>query len=256
MGWALLLLLVAMGGRSGGSRPGPEPEPEHDQGGGSAGDDTTTQDSAGLADMRAMLARSGLTVDWQTFLMATAGGESNWYSNVGLGPNNHPGRPPWLRPSKASANVQNAEARAAAKAYDRRASMFAGCTWPRDRYVFGSGGWFGMLPTNGLYAFRGTSLVCTDPWAVADPAWSIVMAVDFARRTMQNRNPTSWLALRTGWGWPARTNNAQQQDKVMNKRRGLGYQLDRLGVPRSWAQGKPTPLPPRDPAGLYARLVQ
>jgi hypothetical protein len=242
----LLILAAAMGGRSS--------PPDSDAGtGGSAGTDAGP-DSAGLDQLRQLLARTGLSQDWQTFFQAVAGGESNWNNRVGLGPNDHAGRPPFLNASKASAGMQSAEARAALRAYENRQSLFASCDWPAARYTFGSAGWFGLLPAYGLYAFRGTPLVCADPWDTADPAVSVVMAIDFARRTMQNRNPTSWLALRTGWGWPARTNDPTQQARVMNKTRGLGFQLDRLGIARAWATEKPTPLPARDPVAMLERL--
>lgn len=247
MDWLMLLFAaMAFGGRDG--RPDTP-----DTSGGSAGEDEP-EDQAGQAELRQLLQRAGLSEDWQTFFLATAGGESGWNNLVGLGPNDHPGRPPFFKPSKASEKLQRGEARAAKRAYDNNAKLFRDCPFPADRYTFGSGGYFGLLPAFGLYAFRGTPLICTDPWDVSDPAVSVAMAVDFARRTMLNRNPTSWLALRTGWGNPAKTNDKTRQQKVMDKPRGFGFQLDRLGVPRSFAEGKPTPLPKRNPVELLARL--
>ena len=102
----------------------------------------------GLDELVSIMTGARLPQDWQIFLAAVAWGESRWNSDVGLGPNDHPGRPPWLRPSRESRRLQEAEAKAALGAYRSNLYRLAG-PWPEDRYTWGSGGLFGFLPPTG-----------------------------------------------------------------------------------------------------------
>ena len=196
-------------------------------------------DAAGLDDLEAAMDAAGLPDDWKIFLAATAYGESKWNTDVGLGPNDHPGRPPWMRPSKASAKLQNNEARAACKAYDKNAAKwFANSPWPPARYCFGSGGWFGFLPTYGLISgFKATPelIAQIDPWDVADPLVSLVMALGYARGLMRWKQFAAgggtWLTLRVGWGRPANMSTAQSNAKVRAK---FASHLAEIGVAPSW----------------------
>jgi len=197
---------------------------------------------AGLGDLVAVMDAAQLPEDWQIFLAAVAWGESRWNSDVGLGPNDHPGRPPWLRRSKASAGLQRAEAKAALRAYRHNANRFAGSPWPEDRYTWGSGGYFGMLPAYAVingFAATPQWIPQIDPWDVTDPIVSVVCAVGFARGLMRWRQfkqgGGTWLALRVGWGRPGSMASKGRQNQVRPK---LARALAELGVPESFMYRK------------------
>lgn len=200
-------------------------------------------DAAGLDDLEAAMGAAGLSDDWKIFLAATAYGESKWNTDVGLGPNDHPGRPPWLRPSKASAKLKNNEAKAACKAYNKNAAKwFANSPWPAARYCFGSGGWFGFLPTYGLISgFKATPALVSqiDPWDVTDPLVSLVMALGYARGLMRwkqfKAGGATWLTLRVGWGRPGNMAKAATNAKIRAK---FATHLAELGVDPSWMDRK------------------
>lgn len=149
----------------------------------------------GLAAVRHTAASMGAPLEWQDFFVLVAAGESGFHSDVGLG--SQLNAPLWV-----DMNTSAAEAKAALRAFDRNADEYDGC-WPREAYGFGSGGWFGLLPANGIIAFKGSELRCLHPWTVFDPKISTIMAAWFARRL------TGWsnwdgtvLSLRIGWGTP------------------------------------------------------
>lgn len=203
-------------------------------------------DAAGLEDLEAVMGAAQLPDDWQIFLAAVAYGESKWHTDVGLGPNSHPGRPPWLRPSKASAKAQDAEAKAACKAYDRNADRFANSPYPRARYCFGSGGWFGLLPANAIVSgFKAAPamLAQIDPWDITDPIVSLVMALGYARGLMNwdkfHAGGGTWLAMRVGWGNPSAMAKAPYNTKVAKK---LAAALSQLGVDPSFMYRQPSSL--------------
>lgn len=214
-------------------------------GGGSGGASGEPPDAAGLTDMRAIMDAAALPDDWQIFLAAVAWGESKWHSDVALGPNDHPGRPPWCRRNRESLSLQNAEANAAASIYRSNAHRL-GDRWPAARYSFGSGGWFGLLPAvgviNGFYATPAW-IPEVDPWDVCDPVVSVVMAVGLARgltRWQQfSDGGGTWLALRVGWGRPGSMGSASKQAATRNK---FGEALDALGVSRAFMDRRPSSL--------------
>lgn len=210
--------------------------------GGGSGGSGEPPSSAGLDELRAVMDAAGLPQDWQTFLAATAYGESKWNNDVGLGPNDDPGRPPWLRPSKASEKLQDAEAKAACNAYRKNEDRFAGSPYPKARYCFGSGGFFGFLPVYGIVSgFKATPELIPeiDPWDVTDPIVSVVMAVGFARGLMKwkrfREGGGTWLALRVGWGNPSAMGGARTNDRVREK---FGKHLQQLGVDPSFMDRK------------------
>ena len=218
-------------------------------------------DAAGLGDLEAAMEAARLPEDWKIFLAATSYGESKWNTDVGLGPNNHPGRPPWLRPSKAAAKTQDNEARAACKAYNKNASKwFADSPWPAARYCFGSGGWFGFLPAYGLISgFKATPELVSqiDPWAVTDPLVSLVMALGYARGLMRwkqfKAGGATWLTLRVGWGRPGSMSTAKSNKKVRAK---FAKHLAEIGVPASWMDRKVTNLVDVPKAGYLLSLLE
>ncbi len=226
---ALVGLVAAAGG---GGRASP--------GGASTGEPASP---GGLQELEHIMGAAGLPEDWRIFLAAIAHRESKWHSNVGLGPNDHPGRPPWLRPSKSSARLQRGEAAAACSAYRSNYNRrFRQSPWPEERYCFGSGGYFGMLPAygviNGFYATP-EMIPEVDPWAVADPIPSVVMAVGFARGLMRWRQfqqgGGTFAALAIGWGRPARMRNARTDHK---RRQSFARHLRALGVDPSFMDRK------------------
>ena len=167
--------------------------------------------SHGLSTLQGAMDRVGLGADWQAFLAAKSYGESRWNPRVSLGPNDHPGRPPWAARSKSSSSLQAAEARAARIAYERNLARYEGSPYDPERYQFGSGGLFGLLPSNALATFRGTDLIHQDPWLVFDPESAMVMALGYARGLMRwkqwRNSPQTWLTLAVGWASPGAMDN-------------------------------------------------
>jgi len=95
-----------------------------------------------------------------------------------------------LEKLKRTRRLRAGESRAAEIGYDRRGSYDAS-PYPRDEWVFGSGGYFGQLPSTAFSSFRpGKSghdaLKSGDvhPHDVFDPWRSSVLQADFIRRIM------------------------------------------------------------------------
>jgi hypothetical protein len=156
--------------------------------------------SKGLADLLSAASAMGLPQPWALFFAAVAHHESRWNSAVGRGI--EIGAPPGVK-----INHSTGEAAAAAVAYQRNEHLFSECGHPKSHYLFGSGGWFGMLPGNGLYAFRGTPSICLSPWAVFHPHASIAMAIGYAQRLMRYdafEADRSWINLNRGWAAPSK----------------------------------------------------
>jgi hypothetical protein len=200
----------------------------------------------GYEDLRAVMDAAQLPADWQVFLAATALRESGWHTDVGLGPNDAPGRPPWMRASRASWAAQDNEASAAGKAYDKNVGLFAGSPYPRSRYAFGSGGWFGFLPAYGIISgFKQSPKMIAqiDPWAVCHPLVSVVMAVGFARGLMGWRQfdegGGTWFALRIGWGKPGKMAQTASSPKT---RASFAGHLATVGAAPSFMDRRPSPL--------------
>lgn len=209
--WLIVALLAALAlGTGGGASASVEIPP-------------AAQSNAGKRELWAMLESLPMLDDVQRkFLILVARGESGWNPLVGLG---DPALfPPGTKPNtKASAAAQEGEARAARVAYDRHADYFAGCdAGERAAYSFGSGGWFGMLPANGLWQLRDTPLGCWPPRAVFEPARAITMAVAFARALQGwdgfQANPTVGN-LRAGWGLPTSMGTNVAADRLAKYRR-------------------------------------
>jgi len=204
-------------------------------------------DSAGYNDLLAAMEAADLPDDWQVFLAATAYRESKWHNDVGLGPNDAPGRPPWFRDSKAGPKTQANEAKAACRAYEKNFDKwFRNSPYPAARYCFGSGGWFGLLPAYGVISgFKATPELIPqiDPWDVSDPLVSLVMAIGLARGLMNwqqfEEGGGTWLALRIGWGNPSAMDEAQSK---LDIRKSFGEQLGILDVPPSFMDRRPSPL--------------
>jgi len=210
----------------------------------------------GQAMIRWMAEALGLDPAWSVFFEATALNESGFNPLRGLG---KPSLfPPWAQPSKgASVFSQNNEAKAAVTAYNRNKKTLQKCPWPKTRYTFGSGGLFGILPPNGVMQFRGTEVICIDPWSVFDWGPSLVMAIEMARGLMRRSNFKKlpvYGNLRIGWGVPSKMSNPTAVQNGRTKDRRYADRLSELGYsPTLWDEPV-QPLPPEDPVGMLNYL--
>ena len=192
-------------------------------------------DRAGLNAIRSLGARAGLSEDWIAFFAMTARGESGWNNLVGLGDQA-------LVPEGIKMNRSAAEATAARRAYERNVARYGDCPHPAWMYQFGSGGWFGILPANGLQAFWCTQFQCLSPYAVFEPEASLVMAIGIARR-LQNwsgfqARPT-WINLRLGWGCPSCMGDPE---RIAARRERFEGHARATGLPDGWLDRPVTPL--------------
>jgi hypothetical protein len=198
--------------------------------------------AAGLSGLRVFSTAAGLDKDWQDFLQIVAYGESRGHNDVGLG--TAVGAPPWAR-----MNRSKSEAKAAAIRYDAHEARYARC-WARVVYVFGSGGFFAMLPASAMAVFADTELECMHPWAVFDPAPSLVMAMGYADRLMRwdgYADEPTFLNLRVGWGNPSKMGDAAT---LAEKRKKFSDHAQAIGLPPSLLDRRPSRLD-FDPVALF-----
>ena len=96
-------------------------------------------------------------------------------------------------------NTSRSEAASAARGYDRNLERYGNSGFPRSRYVWGSGGWFGLLPSTAL-ADRAWNN--TDPLLVRDRVASVVLLAALAQRVVRNHfsnipaEHRNWLTIR------------------------------------------------------------
>lgn len=209
--------------------------------------------------IRDMAEAAGLDPTWAMFLEATAKNESGFKILVGLGKPEL--FPEWAQPNlNASKRVQDNEAAAAARAYERNQARLSKCPFPKSRYAFGSGGLFAMLPANAiLNAFKNTELECMDPWEIFDPVVSFVCAISFAQGLMNwkgyKANPVLGN-LRVGWGNPSKMGDPAAMEKSRTKTRGFASRLEELGYGRDRWSTPAVPLTGWDPVAAYYYLKQ
>jgi len=227
-----MLLMKSDGDDEGGSMPSPGGE--------------------GQETIRALAQAAGLDQSWTTFLEAAAAGESGFNNLVARGIQN--GAPDW-----AKIVVRQHDADKAKIAYDRNKEKYEDCGWSAARYSFGSGGWWQMLPANGVAAFWDTSEECIDPWAVFDPGPSLVMMISYAKRITRYskfKSEPTWGNLRVGMrsvSYLGREDELERQRTGKNK---LGDRLEQLGYSRSFVDQQVTSLPNFDPVQLLRTLEQ
>lgn len=228
-------------------------------GGGGSAPKGTAISRAGFKKIRELASLSGLSEDWQNFFIFVAYGESGGNNLVGLG--NPALYPPWTVTNRrwiekgrpALTNAQRNEAKAAARGYDNAPQIQC---WDRTAYVFGSGGWFGFLPSTALSNVKNSPLRCQHPYTIFDPGASMVYAMAFARNLQgweqwQN-GPRTVLSLRAGWGWPAKMGDAAY---LTAKRAKYAKQLNKIGLPASFLDKKlPRMGKISDPAALVRFL--
>lgn len=199
----------------------------------------------GLSDVRQKAIIVGASKEWQDFFILVAQGESGGNTSVGLGVQTD--APPW-----AHMNYSTAEAKAAARAYDRNKKHYVGC-WPKQAYGFGSGGWFGLLPANGIIAFKDDSeLRCLHPWSVFDAPTAMVMAAWFARRLQGWSNwDGTVLSLRVGWGAPEKMGDVSYLEQ---KRAKFEEDCRQVGLPESFLDHKLTRWKPDPATELFNKI--
>lgn len=151
---------------------------------------------SGRVDVRALARSVGAPDPWVDFFDFCFWGESRHRPDVGLGV--QLGAPSWV-----DMNKSGAEAKASATTYDKN-PWLSPC-WPRENYVFGSGGLGAMFPASALAAFRHSPKYrCAHPWSIFDPKAQMIYAAWFARRLQGWKNWTGTaLSLRIGWGNPS-----------------------------------------------------
>lgn len=132
------------------------------------------------------------------------------------------------RGNNLAANRSASEADAACRGYERnKDGMFKNNPYPASDWCWGSGGWFGLLPSTGLSA---SGFHNENPMLVFDPAASIAMFADMVNRIVKGQwsklpeSERNWLAIRrfmasntVGLDW--------REEKILN--------TDTDGIPRS-----------------------
>lgn len=99
----------------------------------------------------------------------------------------------------SAANRSPSEADAACRGYHNNATRFANNPHPAADWCWGSGGYFGFLPSTALSA---QGFHNQDPYLVFDPAASVAMLADFVRRVYRGHfhklpyDEQNWLAMR------------------------------------------------------------
>lgn len=82
-----------------------------------------------------------------------------------------------------------------------------------------------------------------DPWAVADPLVSLVMAIGYARGLRKWRafaeGGSTWQALRIGWAAPSKMANAAGPNKMRPK---FAEALETIGIGAAYMDQQVTPL--------------
>jgi len=237
MGIGVIVLLLVALASGGPKRDRGTPPPEYD--------------GRGLQLVRELGTRGGMTREQIDFLSFVAYGESGLQANRGLGiPSMFPaGTSP---NTKASAALQNAEARAAERAYDHNEGWLEKCGHPESHYAFGSGGLFAFLPVYALAQFKGTPMECASPYEVFDPAFAMAAAYGFARGLTQRSGYMGTVAsLRAGWGLPSAMDNVERINSKSPKWR---RHLRAIGLPESWLMQKAPAFPRRDLVELYQSM--
>lgn len=190
--------------------------------------------------LRCALATAVLTDDWLRFFDQTAHRESRFNTRA--------------------ANRSASEAAAARRGAERWPELVAASGYPLDAWSFGSGGWFGFLPSSALiegkrktFRFPLDFVREVGPNGVFDPGVGVASAIAYARGLTQWPNfQGSWASLNVGWGNPSRMG---QPDAIAESARKLEDRAAKLGWPRGWAMDKVPALPARS-AREYEALAR
>ncbi|MCH9686029.1 MAG: hypothetical protein K0V04_31630 [Deltaproteobacteria bacterium] len=175
-----------------------------------------------VAAVRGLAAEAGLPDAWGDFFALVAWRESKGNPNA--------------------VNDSALEAGHATTAFERNRARYAGCGHPDSAYTFGSAGWFGILPANGLVQL-GEAFECLPPDSMFNPRIALAIAVGFARGLMNwdgFRHVPTWLNLRAMWGLPAKGGDSPRLAAV---RSPFSEDAADVGLPASWLDQRPPPLP-------------
>jgi hypothetical protein len=178
IGWIVLaIVLVAARATAGTDRPTNRPEDRPVE---------PLPDPEPEGGLSEALAAAGVTGDLAIFFRAVAYTES--------------------RGRRTARNTTASEAKAALKGYTRLAQQ-GPLPFPADRYTWGSGGWFGLLPSSAVSGARDM-----DPleavFGERDHTQPIRAAIRYARRlqgwNQWKASPRDWATLRRGWALPTK----------------------------------------------------
>lgn len=149
---------------------------------------------------------AGALPGFAAFATAAAQGESRGNNLTGLGESQ--GILPSNVELNSGTNLSQREADASCAGWEgaRSRGFYQNNTYDWRYWCFGSGGWFGLLPSTGLSA-GGTQGPFADasPFVVFDPIPSMVMMADFVKRVVKGPSfqnlpygEQTWLAVRRG----------------------------------------------------------
>ena len=195
------------------------------------------------ARLRCAVAAAGVDDAWLRFMEQTAHRESRF--------------------SPRAANTSTGEAAAARRGAGRWRELIATAGYPHAAWEFGSGGWYGFLPSSAFIDGRTASFRYplafvreVGPNGVHQMGVSVASALAYAKGLTRWPNfKGSWASLNVGWGNPGRMGNPEA---IAESARKLEDRAAQLGWPRGWAMDPVTPLPSRSPAELVtlARAAQ
>lgn len=152
------------------------------------------------------------------------------------------------RGNSQAMNDSPSERGAACRGYERQADgKFRDNPYPKADWCWGSGGWFGLLPSTGLGAPGFENL---DPLLVLDAEAQVAMYADFVRRVVQNNwneipeEHRNWLTVRrfaagrtVGFDWNEERVLSSDRDGVPRARKvrlKFARSLRAMGIPESF----------------------
>lgn len=131
-------------------------------------------------------------------------------------------------------NDSPSEAAAALRLFEGAQSRgwFQETTYDAEKFGFGSGGWFGLMPATGLIAggSRGP-FVNADPRIVTNPVESVVMVADFCVRIFRKYQAKDWLAVRRAMAALSLVNDSvERNERSIHVRERFEVGLEKAGV--------------------------
>lgn len=240
---ALGLAAVAGASSSAQAKPAPTPQPTPGGSGGvrpPKGSGTKRDYQAVAANARKLaqiLGYSDKTAQWfERFAMVQSWSES--------------------RGNFAAANETASEKAAARRAYDGQLEVYGDRFQPIADSApaaaffeeFGSGGWFGLIPSYGLHAFTGEAAIGdVHPYDVFDPWRSTVMMAAFAERLTNRSNfrqlspaDKNAYALKRGFAAGSLIDNVSGHPRGDISNKHVDQAVAALGIPEGW---KRQPIP-------------
>ena len=159
--------------------------------------------------------------------------------------------PWWAEPRNAPREAQVAESNAAGRGYDYNAKSYGESPFPREMWVFGSGGPYGLLPSTALGPWRHTDVMRrgqVTPYDIFNPWRSTVFFVDLAHRLTTkelDELPAKYrtlLALKRGMASPTLARDVDEVKARSRKtRENTEKAIAALGLPANTIDA-PIPL--------------